>query len=268
MLLAIDIGNTNISIGVFDGHTLVCTVRLSADTRRLADEYGETTANILSHKGIKPEQISGSSICSVVPPLTSTFEEVCREYFKVDPFTVSTGVKTGVRILYDNPRDVGTDRVVDAAAAYRMYGGPTIIVDFGTGTVFDAISEEGHYLGGAIAPGIELAAEALHKSTSQLRRVDILPPKQAIGKNTAESLKSGLFLGYVSLVEGMVNRFKDELGPKAKVIATGGLSSIISRETRIFDAINPNLTLIGLKMVFDMNKDITESPYNDSSTSK
>ena len=255
MLLAIDIGNTNINLGVFDGQKLICTVRLSADARRLADEYGESTTNILALKGVTPQSIDGASICSVVPPLTSTFEEVCKEYFNVVPLTVNTGVKTGVRILYDNPRDVGADRVVDAVAAYHLYGGPTIVVDFGTGTVFDAISREGDYLGGAIAPGIEVAAEALHQATAQLRRVDIVAPKFAIGRNTADSLQSGLFLGFVSLVEGMVHRFKKELGQDAKVVATGGLARLMAGETQIFDAANPDLTLIGLRMVYEMNQD-------------
>ena len=255
MLLAIDIGNSNISLGVFDGQKLNCTVRLSTDSRRLVDEYGEITTNIMSLKGVAAAEIDGASICSVVPPLTSTFEGVCREYFNVVPLTVNAGVKTGVRILYDNPRDVGADRVVDAAAAYRLYGGPVIVVDFGTGTVFDAISKDGDYLGGAISPGIEVAAEALHQSTSQLRRVDLAFPKHAIGRNTGDSLQSGLFLGYVSLVEGMVRRFKKELGCEAKVIATGGLARVISSATNIFDAANPDLTLMGLRMIYEMNQE-------------
>ncbi len=255
MLLAIDIGNTNISLGVFDGQQLTCTVRLSTNARRLADEYGESAINIMALKGVSAASIDGACLCSVAPPLTSTFEEVCREYFNVAPLTVNAGVKTGVRILYDNPRDVGADRVADAVAAYRLYGGPTIVVDFGTGTVFDAISSEGDYLGGAIAPGIEVAAEALHQATSQLRRAPTAFPKQAIGRSTVESLQSGIFLGYVSLVEGMARRFKEELGGDAKVIATGGLSRVIAGGTRVFDAANPDLTLIGLRMIYEMNRE-------------
>ena len=254
MLLAIDIGNSNITLGVFEGQRLSCTARLSADSRRLADEYGELVFNILLRKGVDPRNISAVAICSVVPRLTPTFEEVCREYLNVAPLTVNTGVKTGVRILYENPRDVGADRVADAAAAYRLYGGPTIVVDFGTGTVFDAISKEGDYLGGAIAPGIEVAAEALHQTTSQLRRVDAAMPRKAIGRNTPEALQSGLMLGYVGLVEGMVRRFKEELGGEAKVVATGGLARVMAGATKIFDATNPDLTLIGLRMIYEMNR--------------
>ena len=255
VLLADDIGNTNVNLGVFDGSQLASTCRLSTDSRRMADEYGETATNILSHKGVDLQAIQGAVICSVVPPLTSTFEEVCQEYFKVSPLVVGTGTKTGVRIMYDNPRDVGADRVVDAIAAYRLYGGPVIVVDFGTGTVFDAISKDGDYLGGAIAPGIEVASEALHQATAQLRRVNIAPPASVIGRNTAASLQSGLFLGYLSLVEGMVQRFKAELGQDAKVVATGGLSRLMARECKSFDVANPDLTLVGLRMVYDMNQE-------------
>ncbi len=255
MLLTIDIGNTNANMGVFDGQRLVCTCRLSADTRRMADEYGLSITSILRMKGVEPGQVTGAALCSVVPPLTATFEEVCREYFKVSPLVVNAGVKTGVRVLSENPREVGSDRVVDAVAAYRLYGGPSIVVDFGTATVFDAISKEGDYLGGAIAPGIEVAAEALHQATAQLRRVDISVPKTAIGRNTASSMQSGLYLGYLSMVEGMVRRFKLELGEDARVVATGGLAGVMAKETKVFDAANPDLTLIGLRMVYEMNVD-------------
>ncbi|MQF69530.1 type III pantothenate kinase [SAR202 cluster bacterium AD-804-J14_MRT_500m] len=255
MLLTIDIGNTNANLGVFDGHNLVCTCRLSADNRRMTDEYGLTLTSILGMKGIELTKITGAAICSVVPPLTSTFEKVCLEYFDVTPLVVGAGVKTGVRILSDNPREVGTDRVVDAVAAYRLYGGPSIVVDFGTATVFDAISKEGDYLGGAIAPGIEVAAEALHQATAQLRRVDMSMPKAAIGRNTAASLQSGLLLGYLSMVEGMVKRLKAEMEDEVKVVATGGLSTVFEKETEVFDATNPDLTLIGLRMVYEMNQD-------------
>lgn len=255
MLLAIDIGNTNVNLGVFDQQNLVCTCRLSADNRRMADEYGLTLTSILGLKGVDPTNITEAAICSVVPPLTSTFEEVCLEYFHVNPLVVGTGVKTGVRILSDNPREVGADRVVDAVAAFRLYGGPSIVVDFGTATVFDAISKEGDYLGGAIAPGIEVAAEALHQATAQLRRVDMSMPKSAIGRNTASSLQSGLLLGYLSMVEGMVSRLKSEMDGAVQVVATGGLSTVFNKQTEVFDATNPDLTLIGLRMVYAMNQE-------------
>lgn len=254
MLLTIDIGNTNIHLGVFDDQRLVCTCRVSTDTRRLADEYSLTISGILALKGVAKDDISGASICSVVPPLTSTLQEVCTQYFKVTPLTVNTGIKTGVRILSDNPKEVGTDRIVDAVATYSLYGGPAIVVDFGTATVFDAISTEGNYLGGAIAPGIDVAAESLHKAAAQLRRVDIIAPKSAIGRNTVASLQSGLFLGYIGLVEGMVRRFKEELSQTSRVIATGGIAPTIAQETKVFDDVNLNLTLIGLRIIHEMNE--------------
>ena len=253
MLLAIDIGNTNITLGVFHKEHLKATSRIATDSRRMADEYALLLSNMLPLKGISPDAITGAAICSVVPPLTSVFEELCKDFFNVPPLVVNVGVKTGVRIFYDNPRDVGTDRVVDAAAAYRLYGGPVIVVDFGTGTVFDAVSQDGDYLGGAIAPGITIAAEALFQNASQLRRVQLVSPPSAIGKNTAHSMQSGLVLGYADLVEGMVRRFKREMGEDSKVVATGGLANLIAQETSVFDEINPDLTLIGLRLIYEMN---------------
>ncbi len=253
MLLVLDIGNTNVTVGVFDGPALKSTWRLATDARRMPDEYGFFMANIMSYRGVQPSDITGACICSVVPPLIPTFEEVCRNYFAVQPLTVSAGVKTGISIQYDSPRDVGTDRVADAVAALKLYGGPVIVVDFGTATVFDAVSADGKYLGGALAPGINLSADALYQSTSQLRRVELVPPATAIGKNTVAAMQSGLIFGYIGLVEGMVARFKNELGPEAKVIATGGLAELMARETTVFDAVNPDLTLLGLRMIYDLN---------------
>ena len=253
MLLVLDIGNTNVTLGVFEGPALKSTWRLATDARRMPDEYGFFMANIMSYRGVQPSDITGACICSVVPPLIPTFEEVCRNYFAVQPLTVSAGVKTGISIQYDSPRDVGTDRVADAVAALKLYGGPVIVVDFGTATVFDAVSADGKYLGGALAPGINLSADALYQSTSQLRRVELVPPATAIGKNTVAAMQSGLIFGYIGLVEGMVARFKNELGPEAKVIATGGLAELMARETTVFDAVNPDLTLLGLQMIYDLN---------------
>ena len=216
MLLAVDIGNTNISLGVFLKEDLKANWRIATDTRRMTDEYGLILNQLLPLRRIDPSQVSSVAICSVVPPLTPTFVQLCQAYFGVSPLIVGSGTKTGVRILYDNPRDVGTDRIVDAAAALTLYGGPVIIVDFGTATVFDAISEGGDYLGGAISPGISVAADALFHSTSQLRRVELNRPPAAIGKNTIHALQSGLILGYAEMVKGMVARFKAELGPVPK----------------------------------------------------
>ena len=254
MLLALDIGNTNITLGAFQGDDLRATWRLFTDHHRQPDEYAVLLHELLPLKGIQATEVQDVIICSVVPPLTAVFEEVARSRFKVSPLVVGTGTKTGVRILYDTPRDVGADRVVDAAAAFRLYGGPLVVVDFGTATVFDAITADGDYLGGAITPGVTIAAEALNLGTSQLRRVELSPPASVIGKNTVAAIQSGLVFGHVSLVEGMVKRFRQELGKEAKAIATGGLAGLIARETGIFHAVNEDLTLIGLRMVYDMNR--------------
>ena len=254
MLLTIDIGNTVVTMGVFDGSRLTTTLRVATDTRRLADEYGAMLTDLLKLKGSDPRQISAACMCSVVPPLTVVFEEVCDSYFGVSPLTVSAGVRTGLPILYDTPRDVGADRIADAVAAIHLYSPPLILVDLGTATVFDAISREGEYLGGAIAPGINLAAESLFFNTSQLRRVELIAPKAAIGRNTTAAMQSGLVLGYAGLVTGIVQRFKDEIGSDAQVIGTGGLVRVISPEARVFDAINQDLTLIGLRLIYEMNQ--------------
>ena len=251
MLLAIDIGNTNITIGLFDAQKLQKTWRVSTDSSRTSDEYGLQISNMLGSNKI----INEVSICSVVPPLTPTFEVLCRRYFKVNPLTIGAGSKTGIKVMYDSPRDVGTDRIVDAAAVVHLYGGPAIIVDLGTATVFDAITASSEYLGGAIAPGMGVSADALFRSTSQLRRVELSAPDSAIGKNTQHSIQSGLVLGYSELVKGMIRRFKLELGKESKVIATGGLAQVVEKEVSLFDIIDPDLTLKGLQIVHELNKD-------------
>ena len=254
MLLTIDIGNTVVTIGVFDGSQLVTTLRVATNTRQLADEYGATLTNLLNLKGTELDLIDSACLCSVVPPLTITFEQVCWDIFNVAPLIVSAGVRTGLSILYDNPRDVGADRIADAVAALNIYNPPIIIVDLGTASVFDAISEHGEYIGGAIAPGINLAADSLFFNTSQLRRVELVAPNTAIGRNTITALQSGLVLGYADLVSGIVNRFKLELGQEAKVIGTGGLVNVIASEAPIFDTINQDLPLIGLNRIFHLNQ--------------
>ena len=253
MLLAIDIGNTNITFGVFDGDKLVARARVATVASRMPDEYGLMLNQLLELKGVDSEGITDVCMCSVVPPLSPAFIELCRSYLNIEPLVVGAGTKTGIRIAYENPRDVGADRIVDAAAALKFYGGPAIVVDIGTATVFDAITADGQYLGGAIAPGISIAADSLFHSTSQLRRVQLEAPPTAIGKNTVHALQSGLVLGYADLVKGMIQRFDKELGGGAKVIATGGLAPIVSKEVGLFDAVDHDLTLNGLKLIFDLN---------------
>ncbi len=254
MLMTIDIGNTNISIGVYQGDELGPRWRVSTDHNRMPDEYGLQIDGLLAHENLSPADISGICLASVVPPLNGIFLQACREYLNQDPLVVDAGIKTGVRILYETPRSVGADRIVDAVAVKHLYGVPACVVDFGTGTTFDAISRDGDYLGGAIAPGIGIAAEALFRRAAKLPRVELSTPPSVIGQNTPHSMQSGLIYGYVGLVEGMVTRFRAELGPDMKVIATGGLTEIIARETQMIDIVAPWLTLDGLRIIWDMNQ--------------
>lgn len=253
MLLAIDIGNTNITLGLYNGETLGPRWRLATVHDRMPDEYGLQFLGLLSHAGRAPAELTGICLASVVPPLTGKVVEACRNYLGHDPLVVDAGVKTGVRILYEDPRAVGADRIVDAAAVQRLYGGPACVVDFGTATTFDGISAKGEYLGGAIAPGITIAAEALFLRTAKLPRVDLQRPPTAIGRNTVHAMQSGLIFGYVALVEGMVARFRQELGPEMKVIGTGGLTEIIARETNVIQILAPWLTLDGLRIIWELN---------------
>jgi type III pantothenate kinase len=254
MLFTIDIGNTNITFGVYDQQNLTNHWRIKTDHGRMADEYGIIILGLIRHEGLKFKQIKGVVLASVVPPLTAVFVEMIHRYMKHDPLVVEAGVKTGVKIRYDSPRDVGADRIVDAAATLQLYGGPACIVDFGTATTFDAISGRGEYLGGAIAPGIGIAAEALASRTSKLPQVDLVPPPKAIGANTVHAIQSGLIYGYVGLVEGMVARFRAELGDSMQVIGTGGLAETMARETKVIEKVNPWLTLEGLRIVWELNQ--------------
>jgi len=254
MLLAIDIGNTNIILGVYREEELVACWRLATDVHKMADEYAVLLNSLFSNVGLSKSEIKGSAISCVVPPLLPIFQEICREHLKVEPLVVGPGVKTGVRILIDNPRELGADRIVNAIAARRLYGTPAIVVDFGTATTFDVVSREGDYLGGAIAPGIAISAEALYREAAQLPRIELAVPQKVIGKNTVASMQSGVLFGYIALVEGMVERIKEELGEETKVIATGGLAGVIARETPVIQIVNPNLTLEGLHLIYEMNR--------------
>ena len=253
MLLAIDIGNTNIVVGVFDGEKLKATWRLGTDVHKLEDEYAALLLNLLSMKGLAFADIDDAIISSSVPPLVTVFEELCRRYFEATPMVVGPGIKTGVRISIENPREVGADRVVNAAAAHKLYGGPLIVIDFGTATTLDAVSEEGDYLGGAIAPGIVISSEALFEHAAKLPRVELVRPPKAIGRNSVSAMQSGIVFGYVGLIEGLVARMQKELGGTAKVIATGGLANIIASETGVVDAVDLDLTLVGLRLIYELN---------------
>jgi type III pantothenate kinase len=253
MLLCMDIGNTNITFGLYEGKELGPRWRIRTIHDKTADEYGILIDQLFRHRDCRPDQVTGIAIASVVPPLTPTFEQVCREYMGQEPFVVDAGVKTGVRIRYET-REIGADRVVDAAAVRALYSVPACVVDFGTATIFDAISAEGDYLGGAIAPGIGIAAQALYERTARLHRVELSRPPSAIGRNTTHAIQAGLLFGFVGLVEGMVARFKAELGPQTLVIATGSLAEIVARETTVIDVVDPWLTLHGLRIVYELNQ--------------
>ncbi len=254
MLLTIDIGNTNLTLGLYQDDLLGPRWRLATVHDRMPDEYGLQFVGLLNHAGRKPSDLTGICMASVVPPLTGKVIEACRRYLDQDPLVVDAGVKTGVRVRYEDPRAVGADRIVDAAAVQRLYGGPACVVDFGTATTFDAISAEGDYLGGAITPGIGIASEALFLHAAKLPRVDLQRPPNVIGRNTVHAMQSGLLFGYTALVEGMVARFCKELGPAMKVIATGGLAEIIAHETDVLQIIAPWLTLDGLHIIWEMNQ--------------
>ncbi len=254
MLLMIDIGNTNITLGLYQGDERQNAWRLATVHDRMPDEYGLQMLGLLSHAGCPVDQIEGCALASVVPPLTGTFIQAVKGYLGTEPLVIDAGVKTGLSIRYEDPKNaLGADRVADAVAVRQHYGTPACVVDFGTATTFDAISADGEYLGGAIAPGIGLAAESLFRRAAKLPRVELVAPGVAIGRNTVSAIQSGLVYGYVGLVEGMVRRFKDELGEETKIIGTGGLVDLIASETDVIQVRAPWLTLEGLKLIWDMN---------------
>ena len=255
MLLAIDIGNTNIKIGVFDGDELKATWNVATGIHRTTDEYGGVLLNLMELKKVSPSEITGVALCSVVPPLLPAFVELCTKYLHSEALVVEAGVKTGMRIRLDNPREVGSDRVVDAVAAQHLYGKPLIIVDLGTATTFSVVSQEGDYLGGAIAPGIVIATEALYTRTAALPRIRLNRPEQAIGRNTVTAMQAGVVFGHAGLIEGMIRRIEQELGSKAKVIATGGQAYFLAQEIPAIEIVDPDLTLIGLRLIYEMNKE-------------
>ena len=253
MLLTIDIGNTNLTLGLYEDEQLGAHWRLATDHNRMPDEYGLQFLGLLQNAGKTLKDIHGISLASVVPPLTGRVIQACREYLKQEPLVVDAGVKTGVKIRYEDPKAVGADRVCDAAAVLKFYGGPACVVDFGTATTFNAITKDGEYLGGAITAGVNLAAEALFTHAAKLPRIDLQRPPSVIGRNTIHAMQSGLLFGYVSMVEGMVARFRSELGSDMKVVATGGMAEVIAKETQIVNFIAPWLTLDGLRIIWELN---------------
>lgn len=254
MLLVVDIGNTNTVLGLHRDGEWIAHWRIASDRAEMPDEYAVLLRNLFDFEELSWADVSGVALASVVPPLTGTFVEMCRRYLGHDPLVVTPAVKTGVRVLTDHPAEVGADRIINALAAYRLHGSPAIVVDFGTATTFDAVSAEGDYLGGAIAPGLGIAAEALFSRTAMLPRIQLIAPPAAIGRNTVHAMQSGLILGYVGLIEGLVARIRAELGGQAKVIATGGLAPALARETDVIEVVDPMLTLKGLRLIYALNR--------------
>ena len=254
MLLVIDLGNTNLTIGLFQGDSLLHHWRLATERDRMPDEYGLQLLGLLVNAGKSVEDLDGICLASVVPQLTGRILQACREYLKQDPLVVDAGVKTGIRIRYEDPRTVGADRVADAVAVMHQYGGPACIIDFGTATTFNALTASGDYLGGAITAGINLAAEALFTHAAKLPQIDLQRPPSVIGRNTTHAMQSGLIYGYVAMVEGMVERFRKEMGEGMKVIATGGLAVLIVEETQVIQVHAPWLTLDGLRFIWELNR--------------
>ncbi len=253
-LLTIKIGNSNITLGVFENSTLVARWRIHTEADKTADEYAMLLYDLFAQASLALNHWRGIAIVSVVPPLTTTFQELCRHHFEIDPLIAGPGVKTGMPIRYDNPLALGTDRLVAAVAAKAKFGAPIIIIDFGTATTFNAVNRAGEYIGGAIAPGLDLAADALHRATAQLPRVDLAMPPRVISTNTTHAMQSGILFGYIGMIEGMIARMREELRePNARVIATGGLAPMLAPHTRIIQSVEPDLILDGLRIIFEMN---------------
>ena len=256
MILTLDIGNTNIKTALFEGMEMVQYWRVSTDRNMSSDEYGILLMNLFAHNHISPEQVEGIMISSVVPQINFTIEHMCRSYFGMAPIIVAPGVKTGINIKIENPREMGGDLISNAVAAYELYGGPCITIDFGTATSFGVISERGEFLGGAICPGLKLAAEALTERAAKLPRFELVKPESVIGRNTVTNMQAGIVYGYIGQINYLVDRMKKELGaPNAKVIATGGLAVLVAEESSVIDVMDGLLTLKGLCLIHQKNAD-------------
>lgn len=253
MLLVFDVGNTNTVFGVYDGDQLICHWRISSDRQKTSDEYGMLIKSLFTCSDIATKAIDAAIISSVVPPLMQPLTRMLQRYFKLDPLVVGPGTKTGICIKYENPREVGADRIVNAVAAHAKYSGPLVVVDFGTATTFCAVSDNGDYLGGAIAPGIGISAEALFQRAAKLPRIELIKPKTVICRNTVNSMQSGIIYGFVGQVDEIVRRMREEMGGSATVVATGGLAHLMSLESSTIDIVEPFLTLEGLRMIYERN---------------
>jgi type III pantothenate kinase len=253
MLLTIDVGNTNTVLGVFDRDSLVVHWRLTTRREQTADEYGVLVRNLFSTSGLEPGQIDAVALASVVPPLTPVLVALSRQYLGQDPLVVGPGVRTGMPILYEPPGDVGADRIVNGVAAFAAFGGPVVVLDFGTATTLDVISRRGEYAGGVICPGIGISADALFQRAARLPRVDVRHPGRVVGRSTVASMQSGLYFGYAAMCEGLIARVRTELGEPVRVVATGGLAQSLAPEIPSIEAVDPVLTLTGLRLVWERN---------------
>ncbi len=254
MILVIDVGNTHTVVGVYKEEKLLGHWRISTDLDKTEDEYGMLVKNLLSNSNLSLSDIKSVVISCVIPPVSWILKKMSIDYFKVSALVVGPGIKTGICIKTDNPKEVGADRIVNAIAAYKLYGGPVIIVDFGTAITFCAVDKEGVYLGGAIAPGLEISAEALFEKTAKLPKIELIKPKHSIGSNTITAMQSGMFFGYLGLTNELIKRFKRKLGEDSVVVATGGQAELIGNESKLIDKINPLLTIEGLRLIYEINK--------------
>jgi type III pantothenate kinase len=253
MLLVIDVGNSNNVIGLFSGKELISHWRIRTEWNRTADEYWVLFKEFILSNDVEIDTIDDIIIACVVPSLIPVLQEMARKYFSNEPLIVGPGIKTGISILYRNPTEVGADRIVNSVAAFEKYGGPLIIVDFGTATTFDVVSKKGEYMGGVIFPGIQISLEALFKNTAKLPRIDMQVPDKVIGKSTVDSIRSGAVYGFSGMIENVVKQIKNELGQSAHVVATGGIVDWVSSKTSVFDTLDPFLTLDGLRIIYDKN---------------
>ncbi|EGD47812.1 putative transcriptional acitvator, Baf family [Ruminiclostridium papyrosolvens DSM 2782] len=254
MVLVVDVGNTHMVLGVFEGKKLLANWRLATNKERTSDELGMLILGLFNHEKLSVDKVQAVVVASVVPPIMYTLEHAIKKYINSQPMIIGPGTKTGINIRYQNPKEVGADRIVNAVAGFDLYGGPLIIVDMGTATTFCAISEKGDYLGGVICPGMKISAEALYQKAAKLPRIDLVKPESVIGKNTVSSMQSGVFFGYVGQVDYIVNRIKKEMREdNVRVIATGGLSRLIAEESMTINDVNSTLTLEGLRLIYERN---------------